>query len=74
MKLSEANALLEPGFLSLESGYTRLDDGQLHVAAWTTMPAVQFPSRGALRIGSPRPAVMGRQVAYRLLGSRLERT
>src|SRR6266852_1066531 len=37
MKLSDANALLEPGYAPLESGYCRLEDGQLHVAAWTTM-------------------------------------
>ena len=37
MKLSDANALLEPGYTTLESGYCRLEDGQLQVAAWTTM-------------------------------------
>lgn len=37
MELSQADALLEPGTLDLESGYRRLPDGQLHVAAWTTM-------------------------------------
>ena len=37
MQLSEANQLLEPGYLPLESGYLRLEDGQLHVAALTTM-------------------------------------
>jgi hypothetical protein len=39
MKMQDANDLLKPGYLALESGYTRLSDGQLHVAAWTTMPA-----------------------------------
>ena len=38
MRLQDANDLLRPGHLALESGYTRLPDGQLHVAAWTTMP------------------------------------
>ncbi len=38
MEIREANDLLKPGYLDLESGYTRLSDGQLHVAAWTTMP------------------------------------
>ena len=38
MELRDANALLEPGHLTMESGYTRLFDGQLHVANWTTMP------------------------------------
>jgi hypothetical protein len=38
MELREANDLLKPGYLDLESGYTRLPDGQLHVATWTTMP------------------------------------
>ncbi len=37
MELARANDLLKPGHLELESGYTRLPDGQLHVAAWTTM-------------------------------------
>ncbi len=37
MKLEHANELLRPGYLALESGYTRLPDGQLHVACWTTM-------------------------------------
>lgn len=38
MRLDQANALLEPGHLSFESGVRRLDDGQLHVASRTTMP------------------------------------
>ncbi len=37
MNLAHANRLLDPGYTELESGYCRLDDGQLHVAAWTTM-------------------------------------
>ena len=37
MLLADANDLLEPGHLELESGYRRLPDGQLHVAAWTTL-------------------------------------
>jgi len=37
MELAEANRLLDPGYLDLETGYTRLPDGQLHVASWTTM-------------------------------------
>ena len=37
MELSQANDLLEPGHLDLEAGFLRLADGQLHVAAWTTM-------------------------------------
>lgn len=37
MKLEQADALLDPGYLDLESGWVRLEDGQLHVAAWTTM-------------------------------------
>jgi len=35
--LTDANRLLETGYTELESGYRRLADGQLHVAAWTTM-------------------------------------
>ena len=38
MELERARELLKPGYLDLESGYTRLPDGQLHVAVWTTMP------------------------------------
>jgi hypothetical protein len=33
MRLEDANALLDPGYPALESGYRRLEDGQLHVAA-----------------------------------------
>ena len=35
--LADTNDLLTPGYTALESGWVRLDDGQLHVAAWTTM-------------------------------------
>ena len=38
MRLDQADQLLEPGYLPFESGYLRLDDGQIHVAAQTTMP------------------------------------
>jgi hypothetical protein len=38
MLLEHANDLLKPGYLSLESGYQRLDDGTLLVAALTLMP------------------------------------
>ena len=38
MRLTDAERLLDPGYLPLESGWARLDDGQLHVAALTTMP------------------------------------
>jgi hypothetical protein len=38
MEIRDADELLKPGYLDLESGYVRLADGQLHVAAWTTMP------------------------------------
>jgi hypothetical protein len=38
MNLADANRLLDPGYTTLESGWVRLDDGQLHVAAWTIMP------------------------------------
>jgi len=37
MRLDEANELLQPGHLPFEAGFLRLDDGQLHVAARTTM-------------------------------------
>jgi hypothetical protein len=38
VKRRDANDLLRPGYLDFESGYCRLSDGQLHVAALTTMP------------------------------------
>jgi DAPG hydrolase PhiG domain len=38
MRLEDANDLLKPGYLPLESGYVRLENGQMHVACWTTMP------------------------------------
>ena len=38
--LRAANELLEPGYLALENGYARLDDGVLYVAAHTPMPGV----------------------------------
>jgi len=38
VQLHEANALIEPGHRALETGYLRLPDGQLHVAALTSMP------------------------------------
>jgi hypothetical protein len=37
MERSEADLLLRPGYLGLETGYLRLPSGELHVAAWTTM-------------------------------------
>jgi hypothetical protein len=37
MRLEDANDLLKPGYLPLESGYVRLENGQMHVACWTTM-------------------------------------
>jgi hypothetical protein len=38
MELRDADALLGPGPLPLESGWMRLPDGQLHVACWTLLP------------------------------------
>jgi hypothetical protein len=40
LRLREAVALLEPGYLQLENGYARLDDGMLYVAVLTPMPEV----------------------------------
>jgi hypothetical protein len=37
MRLDRADELLEPGYLAFESGYTRLEDGVLHVASRTPM-------------------------------------
>ena len=38
MLLENANDLLKPGYLSMETGYTRLSNGQMHVACLTKMP------------------------------------
>ncbi|MDG2304650.1 MAG: hypothetical protein P8R42_08315 [Candidatus Binatia bacterium] len=38
--VDEANRLLEPGYLELENGYTRLSNGQVFVATLTKMPGV----------------------------------
>lgn len=38
--LTEANQLLDPGYLPLENGFTRLDNGQIFVAVLTKMPKV----------------------------------
>jgi len=40
LTLSEAGRLLEPGHLAMETGWARLEDGQLYVAAHTPMPGV----------------------------------
>lgn len=40
--IGEANRLLEPGYLPLENGYTRLNTGQLFVAVLTDMPRVDY--------------------------------
>ena len=38
--VTEANQLLESGYLPLETGFTRLDNGQVFVGALTRMPGV----------------------------------
>ncbi|HYC54375.1 MAG TPA: hypothetical protein VEL28_05505 [Candidatus Binatia bacterium] len=38
MRLKDADRLLDAGYTELESGFTRLADGQLYVACWTLMP------------------------------------
>ncbi len=38
--ITEANQLLESGYLALENGFTRLDNGQVFVATLTKMPGV----------------------------------
>jgi len=38
--VAEANRLLDPGYLALENGYTRLRNGQVFVAVLTKMPGV----------------------------------
>ena len=41
MFIEEANKLLEPGYLPLETGYTQLSNGQWLVAVLTKMPGVR---------------------------------
>jgi len=36
--LEDADALLDPGYLPLETGYTRLPNGQMYIAVLTKMP------------------------------------
>jgi DAPG hydrolase PhiG domain len=38
--LVETNRLLAPGYLSMETGYARMDNGMMYVAALTDMPGV----------------------------------
>lgn len=38
MFIEEVNKLLDPGYLSLETGYTKLPNGQYYVAVLTRMP------------------------------------
>ena len=38
LPMENANDLLDPGYLSLETGYTRLPDGKVQVACLTKMP------------------------------------
>jgi len=38
--VTQADQLLEPGYLPLENGFTRLENGQVFVAALTKMPGV----------------------------------
>jgi hypothetical protein len=40
LALKEAGQLLDPGYLDMETGWARLDDGQMYVAAHTPMPGV----------------------------------
>ncbi len=39
--LQDADDLLQPGYLPVETGYTRMDDGQIAVACLTKMPGVK---------------------------------
>lgn len=41
--VTEANQLLDPGYLALENGFTRLANGQIFVAVLTKMPRVTSP-------------------------------
>ena len=39
--LYQANSLLEPGYLPMETGYIQLPDGIYHIAVLTRMPRVK---------------------------------
>ncbi len=41
LRLEDANELLNPGYLALETGYARMPDGKIHVACLTKMPGVK---------------------------------
>ena len=57
--LEDADRLLEPGYLPLESGFARLSTGQVHVAVRTQMPGVTGAMfewwMGCLLYTSPSP-------------------
>ena len=38
MLMEEVHQLLDPGYLPIETGYYRLPNGQMHIAALTRMP------------------------------------
>lgn len=38
MNLEDANELLKPGYLPTETGYMRLENGQIYIAVLTRMP------------------------------------
>ena len=38
MRLEDVNQFLEPGYLPFETGYKRLENGQLHIGVLTRMP------------------------------------
>ena len=40
LTLAETNRLLDAGYHSMETGYARLDNGMMYVAALTDMPGV----------------------------------
>ena len=41
LSLADANGLLQPGYLPLETGYTRLPNGQMYIAVLTKMPGAK---------------------------------
>jgi hypothetical protein len=67
MRLADVNRLLDTGYTELESAYCRLDDGQLHVAAWTTMFGRTVPATRATPVFNADAIPMALQTGNRAI-------
>ena len=61
-EITEANQLLESGYLSLENGFTRLESGQIFVAVLTKMPKVNAKNDCEFRATHPFDPEDGRRL------------